>query len=267
MAVITEIVDKVGLITLDRPDAANALDPETLVNLRDAWAELGTHKKVGALVITGKGGSFCAGMDLKKTIPMAEAIARGERIPDVAFAGLKAAPAATLQAELPPKPIIAAVNGHCHGQGTDMLVATDFRIAVPEATFALEEVEIGLFPRGNATVYLPKTIPWVKAMELVLHINPDGWTAAEALDAHLINEVVGGDALIDRALEVGGRIARFPASAVRETVLRMRAGLWESDRERAWRSGLAAAERVMAESVKAADRRRSRESTDAAADR
>lgn len=250
MAVVTEIVEKVGLITLDRPDASNALDPETLVNLRDAWAELGSHKKVGALVITGKGDAFCAGMDLKKTIPMAQAIARGERIPDIAFAGLKAAPDATLQRALPPQPIIAAVNGHCHGQGTDMLFATDYRLAAPEATFALEEVAIGLFPRGNTTVYLPKQMPYVKAMELVLHINKDGWTAQKALDAMLINEIVPRDDLLDRALEIARQLANYPAPAVRETLRKMRENFWAPSKQDAWKEGLASADTVMAEMVK-----------------
>lgn len=247
MAVIVEISEGVGLITLDRPEARNALDPESLIHLKDAWAELGSHKRVGAIVITGTGEAFCAGMDLKKTIPMAQAIARGERIPDEAFAGLKAAPAATLQLELPPQPVIAAVNGHCHGQGTDMLIATDYRIAAEEATFALEEVEIGLFPRGNSTVYLPKQMPYAKAMELVLHVNKGGWSADKALEAMLINEVVARDDVLDRALEVARRIASFPRPAVQETLRAMRQNFWAAGRHEAWLAGLKSADKVMAE--------------------
>lgn len=246
MAVIVEIFEGVGLITLNRPQARNALDPESLVHLKAAWEELGSHEKVGAIVITGTGEAFCAGMDLKKTIPMAQAIARGERIPREAFEGLKAAPAATLQLDLPPQPVIAAVNGHCHGQGTDMLVATDYRVAAQEATFALEEVEIGLFPRGNTTVYLPKQMPYAKAMELVLHVKEGGWTAAEALEAMLINEVVARDLVLERALDVAKRISAFPRPAVQETLRAMRENFWASGRKEAWLAGLESADKVMA---------------------
>lgn len=248
MAVIVEVFEGVGLITLNRPEARNALDPESLIHLKSAWEELGNHKKVGAIIITGTGEAFCAGMDLKKTIPMAQAIARGEQIPQKAFEGLKAAPAATLQLDLPPQPVIAAVNGHCHGQGTDMLVATDYRIAAEEATFALEEVEIGLFPRGNSTVYLPKQMPYAKAMELVLHVKKGGWSAAEALDAMLINEVVARDDILDRALDVARRIAAFPRPAVQETLRAMRENFWAPGRHDAWLAGLKSADKVMAKS-------------------
>lgn len=245
MAIEVEVSDRVGLITIDRPEARNALDPESLLLLKDAWKTLAEDPSVGAIVLTGAGEAFCAGMDLKKTIPMAQALARGERIPDDAFEALKAVPAATLQLDLPPQPIVAAVNGHCHGQGTDMLVATDYRIAAEEATFALEEVELGLFPRGNSASHLPKQIPYVRAIELALHIRAGGWSATEALDAMLINEVLPREKVLGRAVEVASRIASFPGQATMETLRMMRENLWASDRREAWLAGSRAADSVM----------------------
>ncbi|MER3395560.1 MAG: hypothetical protein C4319_02080 [Acidimicrobiia bacterium] len=108
--------------------------------LAKAWQIVIQDDKIRVAVLTGSGDAFCAGMDQKKTIPAGRRVARGERISDEEFAGLKAAPKATLQVDRPLKPIVAAVNGHCRGQRTDMLLATDYRIAGDSASFALEEV-------------------------------------------------------------------------------------------------------------------------------
>lgn len=225
MPVRTEIADGVGLITLDRPEKRNALDPASLVALEQAWLELGADESVRAVVLTGAGDAFCAGMDLEKTIPAARALAKGERISDEDFAGLKAVRGACLQGEIPAVPIIAAVNGHCHGQGTDMLLGTDLRIAAPGATFALEEVSLGLFPRGLSAVMLPRQVSWVRAMELLLHVKDD-WTASEALEAGLVNAVVERDRLLEVAMSWARRLAGFPRSAVRETVMAARHNLF-----------------------------------------
>jgi enoyl-CoA hydratase len=204
---------RVAVVTISRPEAKNALDPATLTELANVWRRIGADEGVRAAVLTGDGDAFCAGMDLKKTIPAARRLASGERIGDDEFAGLRAIPAATLQTDRPKKPIVAAVNGHCRGQGTDILLATDYRISVPNATFALEEVSIGLFPRGNTTVMLPRQIPWARAVELALHVT-GGWDAATALQAGLINEVIEEPALLERAIEVAERLASYEPKVV-----------------------------------------------------
>lgn len=203
----------VAVVTISRPEARNALDPATLRALADAWRRVAGDTAIRAVVLTGRGNAFCAGMDLEKTIPAARRLAAGERIDDDDFQGLKAVPEATLQSGRPHKPIVAAVNGHCRGQGTDMLLATDYRISVPSATFALEEVSIGLFPRGNTTVMLPRQIPWARAVELALHVK-GGWDAATALQAGLVNEVVSPESLEERALGVAERLASYDPRVV-----------------------------------------------------
>lgn len=218
----------VAVVRLTRPQAKNALDPLTLVELASIWDALRSNRDVRAIVLTGSGDSFCAGMDLKTTIPAAERLAAGERIPDEDFAGLKAARSATLQVDRPPQPIVAAVNGHCRGQGTDMLLATDYRIAVPEATFALEEVSLGLFPRGYTTVVLARQLPWPKAVELALSATPY-WTARQALEAGLVNEIVEPSRLEERALEVAGRLASFDPDVVQSTLAALRSETFGED--------------------------------------
>ncbi len=227
---------RVVSVTLARPEAKNALDPATLLELAQAWDRIRDDPDIRAVVLTGKGDAFCAGMDLKRTIPAARRLASGERIDDTEFAGLKAAPMATLQTKRPMKPIVAAVNGHCRGQGTDMLLATDYRIASEIATFALEEASIGVFPRGNTTVLLARQVPWVHAMDLVLHVS-GGWDATKALRAGLVNEVVPADQLLNRALEVAERLASYRPELVAAILESMRTSAFGEDAESAvWRS-------------------------------
>jgi enoyl-CoA hydratase len=226
-----EILDKnVALVRISRPEAKNALDPKTLRELAAIWQQVAEDERIRVAILTGTGDAFCAGMDLKKTIPLAKRLASGERIPDEDFQALKAVPRATLQAFRPAKPIIAAVNGHCRGQGTDMLLNTDYRLAVPEATFALEEVSLGLFPRGNTTEILGRQIPWVYAVELALSAVPF-WTAERALKAGLLNEIVEPESLLARAEEVARRLASFDPELVRAVLFRMRDSVFGPDLE------------------------------------
>ncbi len=237
---------RVAIVTISRPEAKNALDPATLSALADAWQRVRSDERIRVAVLTGAGDAFCAGMDLKKTIPAAMRLASGERIDDADFAGLRAAPEATLQKNRPRVPIVAAVNGHCRGQGTDMLLATDYRIAVPAATFALEEVSKGLFPRGNTSLMLPRQVTWAKAVELSLHIT-GGWDASAALSAGLINEVVAPGDLRARALEVAERIASYDPKVVSAVLESMRASAFGADRESAVLQSHKIADRIMRE--------------------
>jgi enoyl-CoA hydratase len=118
-------------------------------------------------------------------------------------------------------PIVAAVNGHARAGGFDLLLATEIRLAVPHATFALEEVALGLYPTGHATVLLPRQIGWVHAHELLLTARPID--ARRALEIGLVNRLVEPGALLDAAFEVADSIARAAPRAVRAT----RAGVRE----------------------------------------
>jgi enoyl-CoA hydratase len=112
-------------------------------------------------------------------------------------------------------PLVCAVNGHARAGGFDLMLASEIRYAVPQATFALEEVALGLYPTGNATVLLPRQIGWVHAHELLLTARPID--ARRALDIGLVNRLVDHDRLLATALETADAIAANAPLAVRET--------------------------------------------------
>lgn len=206
----------VAIVVLDRPERANSLDPPTLVALADAWRALAADDDVRAVVLTGAGERvFCGGMDMTTTIPASQRLARGERLDDETFAGLRAVGTAMLTEFALGKPIVAAVNGHARAVGCDLLLATDVRYAAPHATFALEEVARGLYPTGHATVLLPRQVPWVHAQALLLTADPID--AARAAEIGLVNEVVAPADLLPRALETASRIAANAPLAVQAT--------------------------------------------------
>src|SRR5262249_2846518 len=147
----------VAVVTIDRPERANALDPPTLRELAAAWRRIADDADIRAAVVTGAGKrAFSAGMDLTTTIPAPQRLARGERVDEETFEGLRSVATAVLAGFDLRTPLIAAVNGHARGAGFDLLLTSEIRFAVPDATFALEEVALGLYPTGNATVLLPR---------------------------------------------------------------------------------------------------------------
>jgi enoyl-CoA hydratase/carnithine racemase len=211
-----------AIVTIDRPERANALDPATLRGLAEAWRELAADDRVRCVVLTGAGErAFCAGMDMRTTIPAAQQLARGEQVDPDTFAALRDVGTATLAAFDLGKPLVAAVNGHARAGGFDLMLAAELRYAVPHATFALEEVAIGLYPTGHATVLLPRQIAWVHAHELLLTARPIG--AARAAAIGLVNAVVEPAALLPTALAAADAIAQNAPLAVRAT----RAGVRE----------------------------------------
>src|SRR5690349_22121167 len=206
----------VAVVTLDRPAQANALDPPMLRDLAAAWRRIAADPDVRCAVLTGAGERvFCAGMDMRTTIPQSQRFARGERVDDETFEGLRSVGTALLAGFDLATPLVCAVNGHARAGGFDLMLASEIRFAVPEATFALEEVALGLYPTGNATVLLPRQIPWVHAHELLLTARPIG--AARALEIGLVNRLVERDRLLATALDTAAAIAANAPLAVRET--------------------------------------------------
>ena len=208
-----DIDGAVAVITIDRPEARNALDPPHVLELARAWDRLRDDPTLRCGVVTGAGGTFSAGMDLKTTIPVAAALARRQRIPPDVFEALRRAADALLAGYDLRKPLIAAVDGPCLAGGADMLLATDIRYCSPQATFNWAEVALGLFPRGNATVLLPRQVSWAHAMDLLL----TGRTidAEAALRIGLVNEIVENPPA--RALETARLIAANAPLAVAAT--------------------------------------------------
>jgi enoyl-CoA hydratase len=206
----------VALVTLDRPERANALDPSMLRELGAAWRRIADDDEIRCAVVTGAGDRvFCSGMDMKKTIPIAQKLARGERIDPQDFEGLRNVSTALLAGFDLRTPLVCAINGHARAGGFDLMLASEVRYAAPHATFALEEVALGLYPTGNATVMLARQISWVHANELLLSAQPIDAARAESIG--LINAVVPAEQVLDRAMQMAQTIASNAPLAVRET--------------------------------------------------
>jgi enoyl-CoA hydratase/carnithine racemase len=206
----------VALVTIDRPQKANSLDPPTLAELAGAWRRIAEDDAIRAAVVTGAGERvFCSGMDMTTTIPEAQRLARGEQVSPEVFEGLRNVATALLAGFDLRKPLVAAINGHARAGGFDLMLASELRYAASHATFALEEVGLGLYPTGNSTVLLHRQIGWVHANDLLLTARPIDAARAEAMG--LVNAVLPPDAVLPRALEVASAIAANAPLAVRET--------------------------------------------------
>ncbi len=213
MPVRYEVDDRIATITIDRPEAMNALDPPMLFGLAEAWDKAEDDDDVWVVVVTGAGDqAFCVGADLKTTIPATAAAARGEQADGAER--WPAMPKTMLRDRYFPKPIVAAVNGHCIAGGLGLLLATDLRYASTTATFAMQEARWGLFPISGSTVRLPRQVPYGRAMEMLLLGDPVD--AATALSMGLVNEVVEPGAVKARARDVAERLCRNGPVAIRK---------------------------------------------------
>jgi len=207
----------VAIVTIDSPDRANSLDLESLMALAAAWQRIDEDESIRVAVLTGAGDRvFCSGMDIKRTLPVSQALARGERVDPADFEGLRSIGAATLAKGALRVPLIAAINGHARGQGFDLMLAAQMRFSVPTATFALEEVALGLYPTGQATVALPRQIAAVHAAELLYTAQPID--ANRALEMGLLNALVPAEQLLDRTFEAADQIAANAPLAVQATL-------------------------------------------------
>src|SRR5580765_6724914 len=203
-------------IRFDLPREHPNVAPVTIVALAAAWHRIADDAEIRCAVVTGAGTRvFCSGMDMKTTIPASQKFARGERIDEQSMEGLRNVATALLAGFDLKTPLVAAVNGHARAGGFDLMLASEIRLAVPHATFALEEVAIGLYPTGNTTGLLPRQIPWVHAHELMLTGKPID--AERAREIGLVNRIVPPGRLMHEALEIADAIASNAPLAVRET--------------------------------------------------
>jgi|YNPNPStandDraft_1061719.scaffolds.fasta_scaffold06139_6 enoyl-CoA hydratase len=217
MAVIYEKRGRIAIVTIDRPQARNSLDFETMGQLANAWLDFRDDPDLWVAILTGSGErDFCVGADLKTFIPAVtdniEALASGEK----SLLGDQYPPNAPLVAVLREgdiwKPIIAAVNGICSSGGLEMLQGTDIRIAAEHATFSIAEPKRGLFPGGGTTVRLPRQIPFVWAMEILL--TCEFISAQKAYEIGLINRVVPKEELMPTALRIAEKICENAPLAI-----------------------------------------------------
>jgi enoyl-CoA hydratase len=207
------------ILTLNRPEARNALSGPMLAIMSQAWDMVDSDSDIRVCVLTGAGGAFCAGADLKAMsgdhpgdrdldLSRIEPLLKGRRLT---------------------KPLIAAVEGPAIAGGTEILQACDIRVAGESARFGVSEPRWGLFPMGGSAVRLPRQIPYTVACDLLLtgrHIR-----AAEALSIGLIGRVVPDGTALEAALEIADQIAANGPVAIRAILrtIRETEGMAEND--------------------------------------
>ena len=183
--VLYEQKDKIATITINRPEAMNAIDPDTHHALIQAWTRFRDDDGAWVAILTGAGEkAFSAGADLKKMIPAAFGGGRGYNPVAHNAYGLGGI---TRGLEIW-KPMIAAINGFCLAGGLEQALACDLRLAAPHAKFGLTEVRWAIMPGAGGTQRLPRAIPLAKALEMIL--TAEQITADDALRFGLVNKVV-----------------------------------------------------------------------------
>ncbi|MDG2061528.1 MAG: crotonase/enoyl-CoA hydratase family protein [SAR86 cluster bacterium] len=214
---IIEKKDHILLVQLNRPEKKNALSPDMLINVYDAWRELDEDDNLRCAIITGTKDVFCAGADLTAMYSgdqgSKEIIKRMETVPDLHWQAL-------LRHNRPYKPIIAAVEGFALAGGTEFLHGTDIRVAAETATFGLTEAKRGLFPLGGATVRIRRQIPYTLAAEMLL--TGRRITADEAKEYGLIGHVVPEGKSLDKAFELARQIVENSPVAIKAIMKSLR---------------------------------------------
>lgn len=231
MPVRFELRGHLAIATLDRPEALNALDVDSLRELRRLLERCRDDPQVRCIVLTGAGErAFCTGADLKST--------RGSPAgyPEALFASKDTAADQGLYVRLMDlndlglwKPIVAAINGHCLGGGLEMALQCDVRIASENATFGLPEVVVGSIPAVAGVYRLLKAVGSSNAMQLALTGERIG--AAQALQTGLVSQVTAREELLPRALALAERIASNAPLAVQAVKKLSRAAAHLSERE------------------------------------
>ena len=214
MSVNYEVKDKVAIITIDRPEALNALNLDVLAQLDDAAAKAEKDKDVFVVIITGAGRAFVAGADIAqmKDLTADEGRAFGQ-FGNKVFSNIEALT----------KPVIAAVNGFALGGGCELACACDIRIAGEKAKFGQPEVGLGITPGFGGSQRMPRIVGLSKAKELIF--TADIIDAQEALRIGLVSTVVPGEELMDTAFAMAGKIAGNAQVAVRQSKAAIQKGM------------------------------------------
>lgn len=204
-----EIEKGIGLITLNRPEAANALSLQLLKELNETLNDVGKNRDIRVVLITGSGEkAFCAGADLKERKTMNEQQVRET----VRLIG-----STVNQVEALPQPVIAVMNGVAFGGGLELALACDIRVASTEAKMGLTEVSLGIIPGAGGTQRLPRLIGVGKAKELIFTARRI--SANEALEINLVNAVYDKEQLLEKATELALEIAKnAPLSLIQAKV-------------------------------------------------
>jgi E-phenylitaconyl-CoA hydratase len=191
MAILYEKKGKIAVITLNRPEALNSMDPKSLTELGQILTSFRDDDALWVAIITGAGErAFCAGADVKTMLPFMadECLDTPWHMPATIMRGLELW-----------KPVIAAVNGIALGGGMELALSCDIRIASEKASFGLPEVKLGLIPGWGGTQRLPRVIPWAKAAEMLF--TGQSINAQEAYRIGLVNQVVPPDQVMATAMK------------------------------------------------------------------
>jgi len=216
---LTELVGHTLVVTMNRPEARNALSSEMLALMGVAWDRVNADPDIRVAVLTGAGGAFCAGADLKAMT----AAHPGDSFRAESESGT--APSGIASGVIKPllkgfrltKPLIAAVEGAAVAGGTEILQATDIRVAGESARFGVSEVRWSLFPLGGSTVRLRRQVPYTVAADILL--TGRHFLAPEAKEIGLIGHVVPDGQALAKALEIAEVVSANGPLAV-QAVLR-----------------------------------------------
>jgi enoyl-CoA hydratase len=205
---------KVAIFTINRPEAMNAFNPESAIELSKALIDFQKNEDLWVGIITGAGEkAFCAGADIKTMLPdMRNNKGKDWNKPQSIYRGLDLW-----------KPVIAAVNGLCLGGGLEIALACDFRIASEKAKFALPEVTLGLIPGMGGTQRLPRLISFGKAAEMMF--TGGMIDAQEAYRIGLVNKVIAPEKLMEETKAIAETICKAGPLAVRAAKQAMYQGI------------------------------------------
>lgn len=222
MNVKFELIEKVAVVTLNRPEALNALSEELIADLSAVLRQT-AESEARAVVLTGAGRAFCSGGDLREmraTIskPAGEALFSDEHLLNLHNC--------ILQIREMPVPFVAAVNGVCAGAGTNFALACDIVFAGESASFNEGFIKIGLTPDCGGSWFLPRLIGEKRAAELLM--TGDAVKAAEAAQIGMINRVVADEDLLDEAMKFAVRLANMPTAGIAR-IKKMLAATFQND--------------------------------------
>ena len=217
--VLVEADGPVLTVTINRPEKKNAANAEVLCRLYDAWVRLDTDDDLRVAILTGKGDTFCAGMDLAEIGRLRAGVVDNEWLqrfkdqPEVILGGW-------LKTYRPIKPVILAAEGFARAGGTEILQGTDIRVAGESAVFGVTEVQRGLFPMAGSAVRLRRQIGYAVAAEMLL--TGEDLSAQRAHELGLVNHVVPDGQALTKAREIADRIARNGPLAVKAILATLR---------------------------------------------
>lgn len=222
---LTEITRGVATLTMNRPDALNALDEDLSYALRDALESAASDTAIRCVVVTGNGRAFSSGADLAEA---KRRIEEGGNLTPSEILRKRYNPIVNAIVEMD-KPVVAALNGVAAGAGASVALAADFRIASDKAAFMQAFIKIGLVPDAGATYFLPRLIGYARALELAM--TGDLVDAQRALSLGLVNRVVPHDDLMRETHAFAATLAAGPTLAFGLTKKAMRFGATHELRE------------------------------------